>query len=81
MIVPASRERERDFTVHTCTTLLWERDVYIFVPTSCERESSKWLRPGTEREIEKVLSGLGQELGSLWRICRVFPGECILENI
>ena len=38
MIVPASRERERDFTVHTCTSLLWERDVYIFVPTSCERE-------------------------------------------
>ena len=38
MIVPASRERERDFTVQTCTSLLWERDVYIFVPTSCERE-------------------------------------------
>ena len=43
--------------------------------------SSKWLRPGTEGEIERVLSGLVQELGSLSRICRVFPGECILENI
>ena len=58
MIVPASRERERDFTVHTCTSLLWERDVYIFVPISCERERFVHILVPDTRPLVRVSEGV-----------------------
>ena len=36
--VPAAGEREREIcTVHTCTSFLWGRDLYVFAAASCEK--------------------------------------------